>query len=439
MIRYAHDTRSIRPGEYYVAIRGERYDGHTFVANALHKGAAGLIIERDTAALDGVTIPPHVEVIRVDDSVAYLARQAQQRITSLGCDVVAITGSVGKTTTKNAIVTVLEQAFPVITPQGNWNTLLGLSLTVLNELTSSEQKFVTEIGIYHAGEITEICRFIPPTVGVVVNVQAVHLDTLGTVENVAQAKGELVEMLTESGTACLNYDDPRVRAMQSRCKGRVLFYGTDPAADIRPDRITADIPLLGVYKTSTALAALSVGACFGMPDALINQGLARLGTVKGRLVKLLGVEGTTLLDDTYNASLSSSLAALDALQQQPATRRIAFLGDMLELGSTEDAAHQTVLDRALEVAERVVLVGPRFARAAQALPPQHSERVALFATSHEAVEALKLGEPYHARAGDVLLFKGSAGIRMERMVAFFLHPDIEPHTVLVRQEANWRE
>jgi UDP-N-acetylmuramoyl-tripeptide--D-alanyl-D-alanine ligase len=435
MIRYTHDTRTLQPGDYYVAVRGERYDGHSFVPEAIRKGAAGLIVDRRAADMHDVEIPPHVELIRVSDSVAYLAREANRRLMRLGCDVVAVTGSVGKTTVKQAIVTVLREAFSVVTPQGNWNTLLGISLTILNELTHSEQKFVTEMGIYYQSDLLQMCSIIPPNVGVVTNVQAVHLDTLGTIENVALAKSELVDSIGPNGIACLNSDDPRVHAMQSRCRGRVLLYGTQEGAHIMPDRLRADIPLLGSYRTQTALAALSVAECFDMPDEQIQAGLAKLKSEKGRLVKLAGRNGATLIDDTYNASLLSSMAALDTLHEQPATRRIAFLGDMLELGSEEDAAHRAVLARVLDIAEQVVLVGPRFARAARHFTPQ---QVATFTDSLTALEALKSGAFYVPAAGDVVLIKGSAGIRMERLVAHLLNPELDPRAVLIRQEAGWQ-
>lgn len=451
MVRYCHDTRALQPGQYYVAVRGERFDGHSFVAEALRKGAAGLVLERE---LPEVEIPGHVQVVRVDDSVAYLAQEAYRRITSLGCDVVAVTGSVGKTTTKRAIVTVLEQAFPVVTPQGNWNTLLGVSLTVLNELTSSGQKFVTEVGMYHRGEIAQICAAIAPEVGVVTNVQAVHLESVGSIEQVALAKGELVEAIGPDGVACLNYEDWRVREMASRCRGRVLFYGNDPAADIRPERIRVDVPLLGTYKIQTALAAMGVGVCLGMSDELMNQGLALLTSEKGRLVKLPGVAGTTLIDDTYNASQLSSLAALEVLSQQSARRRIVFLGDMLELGSAEEEAHQVVLDYALEVADLVVLVGPRMGRAAASSEqraanseqraassePGNREqggRVVAFEDWEAVLDALRNDSVYQPVAGDVLLFKGSAGMRLEKLVRVFLSPEVDARAVLVRQEASW--
>jgi len=435
MIRYTHDTRTLQPGDYYVAVRGERYDGHIFIPEAIRKGAAGLIVDRRAADMRDLEVPPHVELIRVSDSVAYLAREANRHLMRLGCDVVAVTGSVGKTTVKQAIVTVLREAFPVVSPQGNWNTLLGISLTILNELTHSEQKFVTEMGIYYRSDLLQMCSIIPPKIGLVTNVQAVHLDTLGTIEHVALAKSELVDSIGPDGVACLNFDDPRVRAMQSRCRGRVLSFGTQAGADITPERLRADIPLLGSYRTQTALAALSVAECFNMPDEQIQAGLAKLPSEKGRLVKLAGRDGITLIDDTYNASLLSSMAALDTLREQPAGRRIAFMGDMLELGSEEDPAHRAVLERVLDVADQVVLVGPRFARAARHFTPL---QVATFTDSLTALDALKSGALYAPTAGDVVLIKGSAGIRMERLVAHLLNPELDPRAVLVRQEAGWQ-
>jgi UDP-N-acetylmuramoyl-tripeptide--D-alanyl-D-alanine ligase len=305
----------------------------------------------------------------------------------------------------------------------------------LNELTHSAQKFVTEMGIYYRSDLLQMCSVVPPRVGVVTNVQPVHLDTLGTIEHVALAKSELVDSIPPGGVACLNYDDPRVRAMQHRCRGRVLFYGTEAGAEVTPARLHTEVPLLGSYRAQTALAALSVAECFGMPDEQIQAGLAKLQSEKGRLVRLPGRDGITLIDDTYNASLLSSMAALDTLLAQPAPRRIAFLGDMLELGSAEDASHREVLARALEVADQVVLVGPRFARAARHLAPL---RVATFTDSLTALEALKSGALYVPAAEDVVLLKGSAGIRMERLAAHLLSPELDPRAVLVRQETSWQ-
>jgi UDP-N-acetylmuramoyl-tripeptide--D-alanyl-D-alanine ligase len=435
MNRYAHDTRTMQAGDYYVAIRGERFDGHRFIPDALHKGAAGLVVERD---ISEYAVPAHIDVIRVASSIDYLGELARERLAELGCNVVAITGSVGKTTAKAAAVTVLQQAFEVVTPQGNWNTLLGLSLTVLNQLTSPQQTFVTEIGIYHEGEIAHVCRYIQPHIGVVLNVQPVHLETMGTIETIARAKGEMAEAVRPEGVACLNYDDPRVRAMAARTRGRVVFYGSDPAADITPTRITADIPLLGTYKTSTALVAFSIATCFGMSDEQINQGLTQLAPPKGRLVMLPGVADTTLIDDTYNASLSSSLAALEALAHQPATRRIAIMGDMLELGSSEEQAHRDVLAQARNVADLLILVGPRFERAMQQLDLAPQPALSHFADVQAALAELQTGTRYQPATGDVVLFKGSAGMRIEHLVRHYLRPDLDPAAVLVRQEANWR-
>ncbi len=435
MIRFSHDTRSMQPGDYYVAIHGERYDGHDFIPQALAQGAAGLVIERDLPA--DLVVPHHVEVRRVANSVEYLAQLAKQRIESYGTQVIAVTGSVGKTTTKRALVSVLSRYFPVVTPRNNLNTLLGIALTVVNELTSPDQKLVVEIGMYYRGIIARVCEFIPPLIGVVTSVQPVHLETMGTIENIALAKGELVEALPPHGIACLNADDPRVRAMQDRCKGRVLFYGAHPESDVHPAHITVRLPLLGSYQIYTAMAVIAVGRCLGLSDEQINQGLAELTPEKGRLVPLPGVNGVRLIDDTYNASLTSTLAALEVLSQHE-TRRIAFLGDMLELGSEEQASHRAVLTYALEVADQLVLVGPRLALAWQQLAPTPRQPVALFATSQEVVAALADATLYQPTPGDVVLVKGSAGMRMERVVQALLSPELDSHMVLVRQEASWQ-
>ncbi len=435
MVSYSHDTRTLQPGQYYVAIRGERHDGHRFIPDALAKGARGLVVAADATL---PPLPPEVAVVRAPDTELYLAEQARARLHSLGTQVVAVTGSVGKTTTKGAVVAVLQQAHTVVTPQGNWNSLLGLSLTILNHLTRPEELFVTEIGIYYAGEITHVCQYVAPTVGVVVNVQPVHLDTMGTIENIAQAKGELVACLPPHGTACLNADDERVRAMASRCAGSVLLYGEHPTATVRRERITSDIPLAGTYRTSTALAAVAVGQVLGMDDAQINAGIRQIRSEKGRLVTLPGRAGCTLIDDTYNASRASTAAALAVLASRPVTRRVACLGDMLELGSTEAEAHRAMVQQAQQTADMVVLVGSRYGQALHDLGIATGDTLHHYPVVEDAVAALAAGTLPIGAAGDCVLVKGSAGIRMERLLVPLLRPDVDAAAVLARQGAAWQ-
>ena len=249
---YSKDTRSIQPGAYYVAIKGLNFDGHDFVFDAIKKGAAGVVIERD---IDLSHATNDVDVIRVDNSEKYLAEQALLKINTINPDIIAITGSIGKTNTKNAIATILKQQFPVLASQGNLNTVLGLSLTILNAAFSAETKLVLEMGASNKGDIAELCAIFPPDVSVVTNIHGVHLASFGTIEVVAQTKGELVEALKGKGVACLNYDDPRVRNMASFHRGRTIFYGKDERSDIKPDRIGVALPLLGDHAVYIALAA----------------------------------------------------------------------------------------------------------------------------------------------------------------------------------------
>ena len=215
MPHYSSDTRTLQPGDTFVAVRGERTDGHAYLAEAVARGATTLIVENG-AAVSGV--PGGVEIMRVPDTIVHLGELARRRLAEQRPVVVAVTGSMGKTTTRNAIATVAAQGFPVIAPKGNLNTLLGLSLTVLNELHTAEQGgagavLVAEMGAYQRGDLAQICAYIRPDIAVVTNVRPVHLERMGSIENVALAKGEIVDALTERGTACLNADEPLVAAM----------------------------------------------------------------------------------------------------------------------------------------------------------------------------------------------------------------------------------
>ena len=430
---YSTDTRTLQPGETYVAIRGETHDGHAFVSDAVAKGAAGVVVERD------VDVPEGVEVVRVDDSVGYLVEQATDKVRRLGPAIVAITGSMGKTTTKTAVLAVLREAFAVVSSEGNKNTPLGLSLLLLNRSLTPDTVLVLEMGARLKGDLRELCSYFPPTVSVVTNVRGVHVETFGSIEGVQREKSELVRALGPDGTACLNGDDPRVRAMADLHRGRTLLYGTGAGCDVRPERITAALPILGEPGTYTALAAFSVGLAFGMDDDAINRGLEAIEPEKGRLHRLRGRNGSVLIDDTYNASPDATRAALRVLMQQAGDRRVAFLGDMRELGETEVAQHAEVLAEAADAADAVHAVGPIMARAAATLPPDVRARVTLHDASAAVAESLRDGRLDVPRAGDVVLVKGSQGTRMERISEALLHPDLDPAAVLPRQTEAWKQ
>ena len=342
----------------------------------------------------------------------------------------------GKTTTKMAVLAVLREAFDVVASEGNLNTPLGLSLLVLNREVTPETKLVLEMGARLEGDLDELCGYFPPTVAVVTNVRGVHVETFGSVEGVQREKAALVRALTETGTACLNGDDPRVRQMAEANRGRTITYGTSTDCDVRPDRITAELPMLGAPALYAALAAMSVGLAFGMDDDAINRGLAKVEPEKGRLNRLRGRNESVLLDDTYNASPDATLAALDVLSSLDAARRVAFLGDMLELGETEIEQHHHVLGAATQHADLVFAVGPRMQQAVLRL--SDATRVTVFETSAALAEALREGRVYEPRPGDAILVKGSQGTRMERISEALLHPDLDPADVLPRQTEAWK-
>lgn len=433
---YSNDTRTISPGEIYVAIRGETYDGHAFVDEAVDRGAAGLIVagDRDVPEYSGV------DVIRVDDPEKHVAETARKKLGGIR-KLIAITGSVGKTSTKNAIVSVVRQSHHVVASEGNLNTILGLALTLLNARITSDTVCVLEMGATHAGDIRKKCEYFPPNVSVVTNVQPVHLSSFGTMETIAKTKGELVDALDEDGVACLNYDDPLVRSMSTRNKGRTIYYGMDEDADVRPEVIKGTLPMLGEHAVYNAMAAVCVGRALGIAAEEIERGLAVVEAEKGRLRALDGRHGSLLIDDSYNSSPAAAHSALRVLEQQaslqPSSRKIAFLGDMLELGDREREEHETLIRAAVDAADVVVLVGDVMSMVVSSLPDVVRDRVHLFDTSAQVVDALSDARLYDPREGDVILVKGSQGVRMEHISRQLLHPDIVPKDVLPRQSESW--
>lgn len=431
------DTRTLQPGDTFVAIVGETHDGHAFAAQAAARGAARLVVERDVEA------PPGVEVVRVPSTLDWLTERAAEAVRAAGPEVVAITGSVGKTSTRAAVTAVLDEAFPVVASEGNLNTPLGLSLTILNAAERAggtlpdDAVLVLEMGARMPGDLALLCDLFRPTVSVVTNVKGVHVETLGSVDGVAHEKASLVRALGPDGTAVLNGDDPRTRAMAASHPGRTLLYGAAPDYDVTPDMLPDVLPILGAHAATTALAATAAGVALGMKRSAIHRGLASLRPEKGRLARLPGRDGLTLLDDSYNASPDAVVAALDVLAGLDVPgRRLAFLGDMLELGSMEADEHARVLAHALATADAVHVVGPRFAAAAGALGD--APRVEQHTSSATLAADLAAGRVYAPAPGDAALVKGSQGLRMERVAAALLHPDVNPADVLARQTEAWR-
>jgi len=439
------DSRQVQPGDLFVARRGEADDGHRFIPDALARGAAIILAERVPEGLAGVWSidlvtagvpagPPPLEgpiLIAVADSHGALEQAAAAWRRRFPVTVVGVTGSVGKTSTKELVAAVLRQRYRVLKSEKSLNTTTGMA-TTLFELRPEHQAAVLEMGMYALGEISHLCQMALPHIGVVTNVAPVHLSRLGSIERIAQAKAELPQALPVDGVAILNGDDPRVAAMASQTRARVMMYGMQPSHDVwasdveshglegirlrihyGQETISLRVPMLGAHSAHTVLAATAVGLTLRLSWEEIAAGLSRIPE-QIRLVVVPGVNGATILDDTYNASPMSTLAALNLLAEMEG-RRIAVLGDMLELGSYEDEGHRIVGRRAADVAHILVAVGERGriigAEARQV--GMAADAVHFAATNSEAIGILQ----GLLQAGDFVLIKGSRAMAMEEIVA----------------------
>jgi len=458
------DSRQTGPGSLFVALPGERTDGHLFIADAFQRGAIAAIagpqahslnLDANLVAEDGSITPSVADAGRYificQDSLIGLQQLAAYWRAQMPAVAIAITGSVGKTTTKEIIANVLAQRYRVLRSEANLNNEIGLPLTLLR-LTPEHQRVVLEMGMYALGEIARLCQLARPRIGVVTNVGPTHLERLGAVERIAEAKSELIQALPaaeEGGVGILNADDARVRAMAGLTRARVFTYGLNDAADLRADQIESEglhgirfhlhygdeafhlhLPMLGRHSVHTALRAAAVGLVDGLSWTEIIMGLEQ---VQGqlRLMVTPGLRDTLLIDDTYNASPESMLAALNLLEDiaqqrgQAPARAIAVLGDMLELGSYEEQGHRLVGGRAAQVVDvgaggKLVTVGRRarwMADEAQAagMPPADIHSAG---TSLDAIAVLR----GVIRSGDVILVKGSRMMGMDAIVDALSRP-----------------
>ena len=445
--RVVIDSREAVPGSLFVALPGERCDGHDFLADAFDRGAVAALVHRapstDWGVIDvervkqGISdLPPETALdlpicIKVTDSLDGMQRLATYWRERFDTRVVAITGSVGKSTTKELTWAVLRRRYDTLRNPGNLNNEIGLPLTLLH-LDSSHQRVVLEMGMYDLGEIEHLCAIARPQVGVVTNVGPTHLERLGTIERVAQAKAELVRALPPGGIALLNYDDPWVREMAQQTVAQVFTYGLTPEADLwasdvvsegmegvrfvlhhKEDVIHAKVPLLGRHSVHTALRATAVGLIEGMSWHEIMSGLQD-STVQLRLVSVPGINGSLLLDDTYNASPASTVAALNLLDDLSG-RKMAVLGEMAELGPYEEEGHRKVGCRAADVANILITVGSRAGlMAEEALTCGMSPSTVIKVdTNMQAIECLR----QLIQSGDIVLVKGSRSMAMEEIVA----------------------
>jgi UDP-N-acetylmuramoyl-tripeptide--D-alanyl-D-alanine ligase len=453
----AVDSRHVIPGSLFIALPGEQRDGHDFVEDAFNKGAILALVEKDihwmqydrssvtvfdlrdlqaahdlVSGYEGTRLETPACLL-VENSLQALQKIAHHWRRKLDLKVIGITGSVGKSTTKELAAEVLSQRYYTLKNPGNFNNEIGLPLTMLS-LSEGHQRAVLEMGFYVPGEITFLCDLALPEIGVITNVGTVHAERAGSLEAIASGKAELVQALPADpkGVAILNYDDPWVRKMSEKTQARVFYYGMDPAADLWADEVVGmgldgvrfrlhygdeqlhlRVPLIGRHSVHTALRAAAVGLVDGLAWEEIISGL-RSETTQLRLVAVRSESGALILDDTYNASPQSTLAALNLLEELDG-RKIAVLGDMLELGPYAEQGHERVGARAAEVADLLICLGELSKIIAQAAIEAGLPRQAVLQmdNTQQVVEQLQSD----LKSTDVVLVKGSRGMHMDRIVA----------------------
>ncbi|AAZ96068.1 UDP-N-acetylmuramoylalanyl-D-glutamyl-2,6-diaminopimelate-D-alanyl-D-alanyl ligase [Thiobacillus denitrificans ATCC 25259] len=432
VVRVTTDSRTLRPGDLFVALRGERFDGGAFAAQALQQGAAGVVLDRAQA-------PDLAQALRVDDTRLALGRLAQAWRQRFAIPLVAITGSNGKTTVKEMLAAILRveagDAAAVLHTEGNLNNDIGVPLMLLR-LRDHHQYAVLEMGMNHAGEIDYLTRLARPDIAIVNNALTAHIGFLGSVENIARAKGEIFNGLTDAGIAVFNADDPHAglwrEANRQRCVVDFgLVHATSVRGDYRADEFgsaltvtlpnaTLDIALQvpGEHNVMNALAAVAGAFALDVSHRSVVAGLAGFGGVKGRLQRKAALHGSTVIDDTYNANPDSVKAALAVLAQQPG-KKIFVLGDMGELGDDAASMHEEI-----GVAARAAGVGRLLA-----LGDLSCATVAAFGTGamhFERIEELLAELENELAPGTVVLVKGSRFMQMERVVKSFTEASDAP-------------
>lgn len=428
------DSRTIAADHLFVAVIGERHDGHSFVSQVVARGVRGVLVREDALGqLDHEGLQSQgVGCVAVADTIHALGRLANHQRQRADIPVVAITGSNGKTSTRMMTALVMGQRFDTLATEGNLNNEIGLPLTLFR-LSDHHQAAVLELGMNHEGEIDRLGAICKPTIGVITNVAPAHLEFLGDLEGVARAKGELIAHIDTRGTAVLNRDDPHLVALAATARCRALFFGLSANADVRaeavvesPQGIAFDLILpagrrrlqlrtQGRFMVANALAAAAAGHAAGLTIAEIAAGLEQFTTVKGRLHMVSLANGASLIDDTYNANPGSMAAAFATLSAMKGERQAGMaLGDMLELGERAEELHYQVGRQAAAVADKLYLFG-NFAQATA-----RGARDAGMDAGNIVIgskEELATQLTAWLQPGHWVLVKGSRGMAMETLVA----------------------
>ena len=420
---YSIDSRTIAPGELFFAVIGERLDGHDYVSAALEKRAAAAVVKKDQLH----RYPDKTRLLAVNDTLVALQTLATTVRKRWGKPLVGVTGSTGKTTTKEAIAHVLSARFRVLKSEGNFNNHFGLPLMLL-KLEPEHDTAVIEMGMSHAGEIRALAKIAQPQIGVVTNVAPVHLEFFDSIAGIARAKYELIESLPSNGTAVLNADDEYVSQFGRDFKGHVITYGMSASAKVCAENVHtrgaegsefdvvlsggrehAHLPLVGEHNVLNGLAAIAVGIAYGMKP---SDAVGALSTLKppDQRGQVLQLGNITVVNDCYNSNPKALHAMVDALVAMSAQRRIVVAGEMLELGPAAEEMHRRA---GQHIAEKKidVVVGVRGLAQSMIDRARSGGAEAIFmATPEEAGEWLAR----ETRDGDVVLLKASRGVKLER-------------------------
>ena len=420
---YSIDSRTIQSGELFFAVKGERLDGHDFVDAALERGAVAAVVGRGQLQRYG----NHRRLLAVDDTLVALQTLATAVRRLWGKPLVGVTGSAGKTTTKEAIAHVLGSRFRVLRSEGNFNNHFGLPLMLL-KIEPEHDVAVIEMGMSHAGEIRALAKIAQPEIGVVTNVAPVHLEFFDSLAGIARAKYELIESLPAGGTAILNNDDEYVSQFGRDFKGKVIRYGTSPIADVRAEsvescgavgsrfdivtgseRVHTELHLVGAHNILNALAATSVGLARGMSLPECAAALPTLAPADKR-GQVLQLGNITVINDCYNSNPKALGAMVDALAAMKAKRRIVVAGEMLELGPSGEEMHRAA-GRHMAEKKMDIVIGVRgLAQAIVDAASQNGTAAHFVATPEQAGEWLAA----KTRDGDVVLLKASRGVKLEK-------------------------
>ncbi len=428
------DSRNVTEGELFIALKGSRFDGHHYALEALDKKAGGVVIEEDKAGdIRWNGYRPRV-VVGVKDTLRALGDLGRERRRKYQTPVVALTGSNGKTTTKEMISVCLETTFPILKTKGNLNNLIGLPLTLLN-LTEKEKIVILEMGMNVPGEIRRLTEIAEPDVGLITNIQEVHLQGMGSLERIKEEKGELFRKMKKDGTILVNQDDSRVIELASEFAGKKITYGVAHPADamakgvqlrgaegtrftllFQGEEMEIALPLLGRHFVPNALSAIVVARAFGIEMKSIREALEHFQPFPMRMEIIPLGGGKTLINDTYNANPKSMEMALETLAEVKGKRRaIVVLGDMLELGDFASEAHRRLGQKVRECSiDFLIVLGEKGPLVAESAIRHGFERGKIRVAEDHAEVVFLLKQMMQNQ--DWILVKGSRGMAMEKIV-----------------------